>query len=1101
MTDFNYSRVKDPQFFCENRLPAHSDHAFFPSMEEAQTNESSLVYSLNGFWKFSYANNYKNAIKDFWRKDTEQDVQPASCDCKSWDDIRVPAHIQMEGYDSPQYVNTQYPWDGHECVAPGEIPERFNPVGSYVKYFYLPPQMKGKRVFISFQGVESGLAVWLNGVYLGYSEDSFTPSEFELTPYLVEGENKLAAQVFKWTAGSWCEDQDFFRFSGIYRDVYLYAAPEVHAQDICVRTIVDDDYRDTRLEISMEVWGNGKALLTLKDGETVVGSAEKCAGKTCDDGPEYGGPSDDANENGKAGYTEFDLKMSMQISAPRLWSAEHPNLYTLWIELLDEQEKTVEVIRQAVGFRRFEMKDHMMHLNGKRIVFKGVNRHDFSSKYGRAVTYEETLQDILTMKRNNINAIRTSHYPNQSFLYGLCDQYGLYMIDETNLESHGTWVAYQQEKVKRDYVVPNDHEEWKDAMLDRANSMYQRDKNHPAILIWSCGNESYGGSVIYEMSQLFRRKDPSRLVHYEGIFNDRRYNDTSDMESQMYTPAETIRSFLKNDRRKPFICCEYMHAMGNSCGGMQKYTALTEEEPLYQGGFIWDYIDQSITRKDRFGTPYEAYGGDFDDRPSDYNFSGNGIVYGGDRTESPKMQAVKFYYQGIRVFPSETQVRIKNLNLFTDTAEYECVAILQLDGRTICESQMEISVPPLSERTFPLPFTECEGCGEYTVTVSFRLKKDTLWAEHGYEIAFGQYVYGKCIYARSATVMHPFSLMECSRLANDKILLAADKTLPFEIVCGQDNLGIRGEHFEVLFADHVGLTSYRFGGKEMLKSCPRPDFWRAPTDNDNGADAAVRYGQWKLASLYASVKNPNPENQGNPNPVSMKWKVFQDRVMVHYRYWLPMIPLASCDLEYTVYGDGTVQVHLHYNPAEGFPEMLLFGVSMKLDADYDQIEWYGSGPEETYSDREGGAKNGIYRSTTSESMARYLVPQECGNKTGVRWAKVTDDRKQGLLFWSGEAETGGVKTFETSESEQNECCRHYSHNHTGMDFSAIPYTSHELENARHTYELPQTHYTVVRAALAQMGVGGDDSWGARPHEEYRLQSNKPMDFMFCFRGL
>ncbi|MCC8067732.1 MAG: beta-galactosidase, partial [Clostridiales bacterium] len=666
MAGFDYNKVKDPRFFCENRLEAHSDHAFFASKEEAVSNESSLVYSLNGFWKFSYANNYENSIKDFWHADSPEkdaedqtankngDIVTAPCDCKSWDDIRVPAHMQMEGYGLPQYVNTQYPWDGHENIAPpcsasaaacaasgenaahemgagdvsGAVPERFNPVGSYVKYFTLPPKMNGKRVFISFQGAESGLAVWLNGVYLGYSEDSFTPSEFELTGYLVEGENKLAAQVFRWTSGSWCEDQDFFRFSGIYRDVYLYAVPKVHAQDICVRTLLDDAYQDADLQVRLKTWGSGSVRLRLEEEGTPV--AEACATVVCD--------MESEPKTGVFSVRDSDLELSMHISAPQLWSAEHPKLYMLWIELMDESGEVVEVIRQPVGFRRFEMKDHMMHLNGKRIVFKGVNRHDFSSRYGRAVTYEETEQDIITMKQNNINAIRTSHYPNHSFLYELCDRYGLYMIDEANMETHGTWAAYLQKAVGVDYIVPRDHEEWEGALLDRANSMVQRDKNHPSILIWSCGNESYGGSVIHEMSQLFRRLDSTRLVHYEGIFWDRRYNDTSDMESQMYTPAAKIREFLQKDRSKPFICCEYMHAMGNSCGAMQKYTDMTEEEPLYQGGFIWDYIDQSITKKDRYGNLFEAYGGDFDDRPSDYNFSGNGIAYGGDREASPKMQ-------------------------------------------------------------------------------------------------------------------------------------------------------------------------------------------------------------------------------------------------------------------------------------------------------------------------------------------------------------------------------------------------------------------------------------------------------------------------------
>ncbi len=1031
MDGFDYNKVKDPQFYCDNRLAAHSDHAFFASRDEAGSGRSEYVFSLNGLWKFSYAPNYESSVKDFWRDDY---------DCRNWDDIRVPAHIQMEGYDAPQYVNVQYPWDGHEELRPGQIPERFNPTASYVNYFTLPSQMKGKRVFVCFDGAESALALWLNGRYVGYSEDSFTPSEFELTPYLLPGENKLAVQVFKWSSGSWCEDQDFFRFSGIYRDVWLYAIPEVHARDLCVRTELDDLYRDAVLSVDLEMWGSGSARMTLEDDDEKIGSAVFTEKK----------------DEGRPGL----LRAVLPVREPQLWSAERPKRYTLWIELYNETEEVVEVVRQMVGFRRFEIRDSVMLLNGKRIVFKGVNRHDFSAKYGRAVTYEETLQDIITMKQNNINAIRTSHYPNHSCLYELCDQYGLYMIDETNLESHGTWGPYLRGDVDYEYVVPGDHKEWEAAMLDRANSMYQRDKNHPAILIWSCGNESYGGKVIYQMSQLFRRLDPTRPVHYEGISFDRRYNDTSDIESRMYPPVTEIREYLSKNRDKPFICCEYMHAMGNSCGDMHKYTDLTEEDPLYQGGFIWDYIDQSITKKDRYGEPFEAYGGDFNDRPSDYNFSGDGLVYGGSRLPSPKMQEVKYHYQNIRVMPDASKVRVKNLNLFTDTAAYSCVASLLLDGRLICEEEMELSVPPLSEAVFPLPEAVCppQRTGlEYTVTVSFRLREDTLWAGRGHEVAFGQYVYGRY----TAPVKRDAGI---------------------ELIRGQENIGVRGSNFELLFTFGKGLTSYRYAGRELLKSEVKPEFWRAPTDNDAGWSMPEICAQWKIASLYATANNHADPEGKNPQ-VEVRGKT----VAVSYTYRFPTTPAAACKIIYTVYGDGTVQVHLHLDPASELGPMPLFGVSLKMDADYDQIEWYGNGPEETYQDRKAGAKLGIYRDSAGH-MAQYLVPQECANKTQVRWAKVTDAKERGLLFFAGTA-------------DENEASAKDGAGSAVMDFQAIPYTAHELENAAHSYALPRVHDTVVRAALVQMGVGGDDSWGAKPHEEYMLPGDKALDFNFCFRGI
>ena len=524
----------------------------------------------------------------------------------------------MEGYDVPIYTNTTYPWEADEFIKPGEVPEIFNPVASYVKYFTIPENMKNKRVCISFQGVESGFALWLNGHYVGYSEDTFDPSDFELTDYIVEGENKLAVRVWKWTSSSWCEDQDFYRFSGIFRDVFLYAVPCAHVEDLSVVPTLNDTFDEGTLSVSIKADGDGIASVKLY---------------------ELGDLSVEKYDRAKLLLEEFDIELrdkeicegSCNVKNPLLWSAEKPNLYEVKIIVKDTHGNETEFISQLAGFRRFEMVDGLMKLNGKRIVFKGVNRHEFSSITGRVPNRDEVIKDIVTMKKNNINAIRTSHYPDDSMLYELCDIYGIYMIAENNLESHGTWEAYNKGYVDLDFVVPKDKPQWREMMLDRANSCYQRDKNHPAILIWSCGNESFGGKTIYEMSQLFRQLDKHRLVHYEGVFNDRSYNDTSDMESQMYTPVAGIEKFLAEHHEKPFICCEYTHAMGNSCGAMHKYTELTDREPRYQGGFIWDYIDQSIYKKDRYGKWFLTYGGDFGDRPTDGDFSGNGICYGGER--------------------------------------------------------------------------------------------------------------------------------------------------------------------------------------------------------------------------------------------------------------------------------------------------------------------------------------------------------------------------------------------------------------------------------------------------------------------------------------
>ena len=1014
MKAFDYSLVKDPQYFKDGRMDAHSDHTYYRDGEEAQEKETSFRYDLNGIWKFHYARNYGSAISGFEKEEY--------C-CRDWDDIRVPAHIQMEGYDAPQYANVQYPWEGHEDIHPGEIPEHFNPVASYVKYFEVPEEMQGKRLFISFQGAESGIALWLNGQFIGYSEDSFTPSEFELTEYVKEGENKLAAQVFKWTASSWCEDQDFYRFSGIYRDVYLYTVPEVHVYDLQIRAIPDETLSAAALEIRTNTWGKGTVKITLsKDGETVIED------KKALDGEEI---------------------YSWKVEDPVLWSAEDPQLYDLVLEVYNEAGELQEVVPQKVGFRRFEMKDGIMTLNGKRIVFKGVNRHEFSSVSGRHVSEEELRKDLKTMKQNNINAIRTCHYPDASMIYELCDEYGIYMIDETNLESHGSWDVAEFTK-DYTYVVPHDKPEWLDMMLDRANSMYQRDKNHAAILIWSCGNESFGGKDIFEMSQFFHKEDPTRLVHYEGLCHDRRYNDTSDMESQMYPSVEAIKEFLAKDSSKPFICCEYTHAMGNSCGAMHKYTDLTDTEPKYQGGFIWDYIDQSIYKKDRYGKEFQAYGGDFGERPTDYNFSGNGIAYGGNRDASPKMQEVKFNYQNISAEVSADSVKVINKNLFVNTNIFDCKVTVAKNGKVIRRASLATSVAPLSEKAYALPFAKEEKPGEYTVTVSFHLKEDTVWAEAGHEVAFGQYVY---------------KVEEPKKVCPEEV----------KVIRSTHNIGVRGAHFEVLFSVlNGGLVSYKYAGKEMIEAIPKPNFWRAPTDNDCGNLMGMRYGQWKIASMYLSHKDFRKGPYGPSNIPEVE--VNEKTVKVTYTYLMPTTPLSECRLSYEVFGDGRVKTTLAYDPVKELGDMPEFGVIFKFNADYNRVEWYGLGEAETYSDRKKGAKLGIYSNKVADNIARYMVPQECGAKEEVRWAKVIDRKGRGMLF------------------EMDE-------NNGPMMFSALPYTPHEMENAMHPYELPEVHYTVVRVAKDQMGIGGDDSWGARTHEEYLLKTDKKMEFSFVFKGL
>lgn len=1027
MSNFDSNIIKNPEIFEQNRLAAHSDHVCYKNELEKIKGKSSLRYDMNGLWKFAYAKNQSLVPCGF---------EAADYDCKGWDEIRVPAHIQMEGYDVPIYTNTTYPWEADEFIKPGEVPEIFNPVASYVKYFTIPENMKNKRVCISFQGVESGFALWLNGHYVGYSEDTFDPSDFELTDYIVEGENKLAVRVWKWTSSSWCEDQDFYRFSGIFRDVFLYAVPCAHVEDLSVVPTLNDTFDEGTLSVSIKADGDGIASVKLY---------------------ELGDLSVEKYDRAKLLLEEFDIELrdkeicegSCNVKNPLLWSAEKPNLYEVKIIVKDTHGNETEFISQLAGFRRFEMVDGLMKLNGKRIVFKGVNRHEFSSITGRVPNRDEVIKDIVTMKKNNINAIRTSHYPDDSMLYELCDIYGIYMIAENNLESHGTWEAYNKGYVDLDFVVPKDKPQWREMMLDRANSCYQRDKNHPAILIWSCGNESFGGKTIYEMSQLFRQLDKHRLVHYEGVFNDRSYNDTSDMESQMYTPVAGIEKFLAEHHEKPFICCEYTHAMGNSCGAMHKYTELTDREPRYQGGFIWDYIDQSIYKKDRYGKWFLTYGGDFGDRPTDGDFSGNGICYGGEREASPKMQEVKFNYQNISVdFDSDYIFTVTNKNLFVNTSVFDAFAILLADGEEVYRTKLQISVPPMDRASYEVPVTLKNSMidmdKEYCIVVSFVLKENTIWEKAGYEIAFGQHMIKK-----------PVSEYSC------------DKSV--ELVVGNGNILVRGENFKALFSRmNLGMVSYVYGGVEMLpNTIPLPNFWRTPTNNDSGNMMPQRYAQWKIASMYVTTRQDQRFADTSP-----RVEKNDNNIAITYTYFMPTTPQSSCEVIYRVFGDGTIETTLSYDPVKELGDMPEFGMMFKLDADYDTVKWYGLGPQETYEDRQHGGKYGVYENKVAENIAEYLVPQESGNKCRVRYAKVMDKKGRGMLFFGDE-----------------------------LSFSALPYTPHELENAAHHFELPPVHYTVVRVAKKQMGVGGDDSWGSHTHPEYLLDASEKMEFTFCFRGI
>ena len=977
--------LKNPEIFEVNREKAHSDHL-------CTVNGQQLKQSLNGTWKFNYCEHPDNRPADFYMVDF---------DVTSFDEIKVPGHIQLQGYDKPQYVNTQYPWEGQEKLLPPQIPQKRNPVGSYVKFFDIDKALIGKDTYISFQGVETAIYVWLNGEFVGYSEDSFTPSEFSITPYLKEKNNKLAVEVYRYSTASWLEDQDFWRFSGIFRDVYLYAVPEIHVRDM--KVIADYDYE------------NGNGIITTE--LDIIGEKDYSVKLTLTD------------KNGIKVYESDTADVSASIPNVMPWSAEQPDLYTLTAEITADGE-IIETAETKVGFRTFELKNGIMCLNGKRIIFKGINRHEWSAEGGRVVTKENMLWDIRFMRRNNINAVRTCHYPNNSLWYKLCDEYGIYLIDETNLESHGTW--QKMGACEPSINIPASLPEWKEACLDRARSMYERDKNHASVLIWSCGNESYCGDDIAAMADYFHEVDKTRLVHYEGVVWNRKYDHITDMESRMYAKPCEVEEYLKQNTGKPYISCEYMHAMGNSLGGMKLYTDLEDKYESYQGGFIWDYIDQSLYKDGVL-----VYGGDFDDRASDYSFCTNGIVYA-DRTYSPKVCEAKQLYSNIRMSIENGVLTIENRNLFVGTEGYIFKVTLEKEGEILSAEEHRLNISAGEKDSVKIGLEIPENGGEYVLTASAVIAEDTIWAEKGHEISFAQEV------------------VKTPEIETEKTITKA------EIVYGDFCIGVHGENFSMQFDKREGgVSSLIYDGTEYITRAPKISFFRAHTDNDTGAGYPYENAQWQIAGRYAKVMGYDTKENA-------------DSLEITFRFLAPSVPSFEYKVTYTAYFDGRLGVKAEYPGVNGLSDMPVFAMDFKMKKKYDKFTFYGMGPYENYIDRDNGARLGVYTSTANDNFTKYLNPQECGNRTGVRYVDVYEENGTGLNFKA---------------------------NKQPFEMSVLPYNAYELDNAMHSDELPDPTYTWVRIAAKQMGVGGDDSWGAPVHQEFKISSEEAMTLEFIINSL
>ena len=1000
--------LTDATVFEVNRTPAHSNHKCFT--HDPQSGEhSDLTQSLDGEWRVEIV---QASDIDF----NEEPFVAENFDDSSFCRAQVPGHLQMAGLLKNKYVNIQYPWDGHENPLEPNVPEN-NHVALYRRKFVVSKRLadtkeSGGSVSIVFHGMATAIYVWVNGLFAGYGEDGFTPNEFDITDLLHDGENVVAVACYEYSSASWLEDQDFWRLHGLFRSVELTAQPHVHVENMQLEADWDAESGTASLDATLSVRNASDAATisaTLKDSEgNVVWEASTNA---------------DANTTFASG--------SLQGFEP--WSAESPSLYELEVNVIDQSGNIIEAAVQKVGFRRFRIENGIMTLNGKRIVFKGADRHEFDAKRGRSITEQDMIDDVIFCKRHNINAIRTSHYPNQERWYDLCDEYGIYLIDETNLETHGSW-CLPGDVVTAETAVPGSKAHWEGACVDRVNSMMRRDYNHPSVVIWSLGNESYTGDVFRAMYKHVHDIDPNRPVHYEGVTKNRDYDDVTDIETRMYEHADVVEEYLKNDPQKPYISCEYMHAMGNSVGNLDEYTAL-ERYPHYQGGFIWDFIDQAIYATQPDGSTRLCYGGDFGDRPSDYEFSGNGLVFA-DRTPTPKAQEVKQLYSNVHIDVTDRSVSIKNDNLFISTGGYQFVLRILADGEPVWQSERRFDVPADSACTFDVEWPVDlyrANADELVLEVSQRLAEATDWAPAGYELAFGQ------------------TIVAGTKAAEDAVL-PADGI----VTVGRWNAGVQGSGREILLSrTQGGLVSYTFDGHEFVLRRPAITTFRALTDNDRGAGHGFERAQWMAAGRYARCVDNVIE------------QVDEDTLKAVYTYELATPQCTKVTVGYTADTTGRLNLHVEYPGESGeLPTIPAFGIEWTLPVQYSNLRFFGAGPEETYQDRKH-AKLGVWSTDAFKDHAPYLMPQETGNHEEVRWAEITDENGHGLRV----SRANGAAPFAVSLQ---------------------PYSSFMIEEAQHQDELPAPKHMFLRVLAAQMGVGGDDSWMSPVHSQYHIPADQPI---------
>lgn len=989
-----------------NRLPSRATFMPFDSLDEAKKGEGKLskrYFELGGMWKFRLFDSYRDKLLSFADVDF---------DCSEWDEIPVPSCWQMEGYDYPIYANVQYPWERIQEPEPPEAPTAYNPVGCYIKKFTLPKNFKKDRVVLVFEGVESAFYLYVNGVRCGYGEGTFRRSEFDITEYLTEGENNLSVEVYRWCTGSWLEDQDFFRLSGIFRDVYLYTTNSQYVKDITLKALPDiKNYKTGDIVLDVLLGNDSlytEAEMTVYDNDNIVVATDT-----------------ETVEN------KDKITLSATLPFIELWSAENPYLYNVVLLLRDSDGNEIECVNCRTGFRHIEIKDSVLYYNGKRLLLKGTNRHEFSCDTGRVISKEQMIEDILIMKRHNINAVRTSHYPNQPLWYQLCDEYGLYVIDENNLESHGT--RFMGDKTP---LMPDGMKMWENSCMDRIQSLYQRDKNHPSIVIWSLGNECSAGENFLKMHDYLNEIDPSRPVHYESIWGEKERFDfnkkVTDIYSQMYPKPWDLERDMNRLPEKPWMLCEFSHAMGNSVGGNYRYMELMDKYPSFFGVFVWDFVDQGVRKTLPDGTSYIAYGGESGEYTHDGTFCANGLVFA-DRKLTPAIKEIKRLYQNIRFKAVDTVngiFEIQNDYLFTNLNEFNLHWQVISENRVMDSGDLITDIAPGEKKQISLDVSAVPE-GEWYFNLIYELKETGMWAKTGHVVAKKQFV--------------------VNEYKNKKTELC-DKEMSVSTNYG--SVIISGGDLTVSFSRRNGaLYSVKKKGKELLKGDFSLNFWRALTDNDRGNRQEVRCGCWRKAGKYAWMGIQSVVNEGN-------------RVKVNVDFSVPTVPECKGKLIYTV---TSVGVHVDYkiNVPELLPEIPEISMILPVERDvYTDLEYLGRGPHENYIDRNDGADIGLHKVKIDELYVDYQKPQEYGERTGVRRA---------LLKGKGKV------TFEAD---------------TEMELNISPYTAYMLEDAAHKHNLPEGDTLYVRLVLRQMGVGGYDSWGAHPLEEHKIFSNNEYSYGF-----